>query len=85
MYAEFPSMQDVNTTIKKLNLGIYAPVEYILPSQKASYSEKYDVEVKDGKSKFTQADREKQLVNLMRVNILKRLESSISAFTITLT
>ncbi len=84
MYAEFPSMQDVNTTIKKLNLGIYAPVEYILPSQKASYSEKYDVEVKDGKSKFTQADREKQLVNLMRVNILKRLESSISAFTITI-
>ena len=84
MYAEFPSMQDVNTTIKKLNLGIYAPVEYILPSQKASYSEKYDVEVKDGKSKFTQADREKQLVNLMRANILKRLESSISAFTITI-
>lgn len=84
MYVEFPSMQDVNTTIKKLNLGIYAPVEYILPSQKASYSEKYDVEVKDGKSKFTQADREKQLVNLMRVNILKRLESSISAFTITI-
>lgn len=84
MYAEFPSMQDVNTTIKKVNLGIYAPVEYILPSQKASYSEKYDVEVKDGKSKFTQADREKQLVNLMRVNILKRLESSISAFTITI-
>lgn len=84
MYAEFPSMQDVNTTIKKLNLGIYAPVEYILPSQKESYFEKYDVEVKDGKSKFTQADREKQLVNLMRVNILKRLESSISAFTITI-
>ena len=84
MHEEFPSMQDVNTTIKKLNLGIYAPVEYILPSQKASYSEKYDVEVKDGKSKFTQADREKQLVNLMRVNILKRLESSISAFTITI-
>lgn len=84
MYAEFPSMQDVNTTIKKLNLGIYALVEYILPSQKASYSKKYDVEVKDGKSKFTQSDREKQLVNLMRVNILKRLESSISAFTITI-
>jgi hypothetical protein len=83
MYAEFPSMQDVNTTIKKLNLGIYAPVEYILPSKKAEYSAKYDVEVKEGKSKFTQADREKQLVNLMRVNILKRLESSISAFSIT--
>jgi len=84
MYAEFPSMQEVNTTIKKLNLGIYAPVEYILPSKKAEYSTKYDVEVKEGKSKFTQADREKQLVNLMRVNILKRLESSISSFAITL-
>ncbi len=84
MYAEFPSMQDVNTTIKKLNLGIYAPVEYIMPSKKEEYSRKYDVEVKEGKSKFTQADREKQLVNLMRVNILKRLESSISAFSITI-
>ena len=84
MYAEFPPMQDVNTTIKKLNLGIYAPVEYILPSKKAEYSEKYDVAVKDGKSKFTQADREKQLVNLMRVNILKRLESSINSFAITI-
>ena len=84
MYAEFPPMQDVNTAIKKLNLGIYAPVEYILPSKKAEYSEKYDVAVKDGKSKFTQADREKQLVNLMRVNILKRLESSINSFAITI-
>ena len=83
MYAEFPQMQEVNTTIKKLNLGIYAPVAYLLPSKKDEYSAKYDVEVKEGKSKFTQADREKQLVNLMRVNILKRLESSISSFSIT--
>lgn len=80
---EFPSMQEVNTTIKKLNLGIYAPIEYLMPDKKAEYSAKYDVEVKEGKSKFTQADREKQLVNLMRVNILKRLESSINSFSIT--
>ena len=84
IHAEFPQMQEVNTTIKKLNLGIYAPIEYILPSKKAEYSEKYDVEVKEGKSKFTQADREKQLVNLMRVNILKRLESSVYSFSITI-
>lgn len=84
MYAEFPQMQDVNTTIKKLNLGIYAPIEYVKLSKKDEYSAKYDVEVKERKSIFTQADREKQLVNLMRVNILKRLESSISAFTITI-
>ncbi|MDQ9758651.1 hypothetical protein RFZ45_06910, partial [Acinetobacter baumannii] len=35
-------------------------------------------------SKFKQVDREKNIVNLMRVNIFKRLESSINSFTLTL-
>src|SRR5574344_625961 len=81
---QFPALGVVNSTIKKLNLGIYAPLEYVLPSRKNDYSAKYDVEVKEGKSVFKQADREKQLVNLMRVNILKRLESSINSFAITI-
>lgn len=81
---QFPALVVVNSTIKKLNLGIYAPLEYVLPSRKNDYSAKYDVEVKEGKSVFKQADREKQLVNLMRVNILKRLESSINSFAITI-
>lgn len=81
---QFPPLKEVNTTIKKLNLGIYSPLEYVLGSKKDAYAAKYDVEVKEGKSVFKQADREKQLVNLMRVNILKRLESSINSFSITI-
>ena len=45
---------------------------------------KYDIELRGGVSKFTQMDRETQLVNLMRINILKRLESSIYAYALTL-
>ncbi|MEZ5509754.1 MAG: hypothetical protein R3F47_07610 [Gammaproteobacteria bacterium] len=37
-----------------------------------------------GKSKFRQADREQSLKNLMTVNLLKRLESSVAAFRLTL-
>jgi hypothetical protein len=44
----------------------------------------YDTEVKEGKSKFRQADREKSLQALMTTNLLKRLESSVHSFRLTL-
>jgi len=47
------------------------------------YGKKYDIMVKDGTSRFRQIDRENNLINLMRVNILKRMESSIYSFGIT--
>ena len=49
-----------------------------------SNEDKYDIEVKGGQSSFHQADREKSLQILMRINFLKRLESSVSSFRITL-
>ena len=70
--------------IAKLHLSIYSPMLYVLPSKLAYYEELYDQEVKGGVSKFKQVDREKNIVNLMRVNIFKRLESSINSFTLTL-
>ena len=45
------------------------------------YSKKYDTNT--GKSVFKQTDREESLVHLMRINILKRMESSIYSFAIT--
>lgn len=80
---EFPSMEHLNKIIKNLNLGLYSPIQYVLPEKRARYSELYDVKVKDGGSVFKQADRERALVNLMRINILKRLESSICSFGMT--
>lgn len=81
---EFPSLGKVNGMIASLNLAIYSPMHYILPNRLKYYEELYDQEVKEGKGSFKQIDREKNIINLMRVNILKRLESSINSFSLTL-
>lgn len=80
---EFPSFEDINNAIRKLNMAMYSPLFYVLPNKRRKYEEKYDIELRGGVSKFTQMDRETQLVNLMRVNILKRLESSIYSYVLT--
>lgn len=67
-----------------MNLAVYAPISYILGSRVAKYEEKYDTEVHEGKSKFKQVDRESSLQRLMTINLLKRLESSVQAFRLTL-
>ena len=77
---QFPPLKDVNMAIKKLNLAAYAPLEYVRMDKKDEYSRKYDQEVKGGKSIFRQVDRERSLIHLMRVNLLKRMESSINSF-----
>lgn len=68
----------------KLKLCIYNPLEYLLDTKKDEYEEKYKTLVKNGKSVFSQYDREKNLVNLMRINILKRLESGVDSYRLTL-
>jgi hypothetical protein len=75
---------DIFRELSLLKLSIYAPVSYILPSRIEKYEELYDTEVSGGKSKLRQADREKSLQALMTTNLLKRLESSVEAFRITL-
>lgn len=65
-----------------LNLSIYTPINYVLPSKQRLYADKYDKQV--NASTFTQADREKSLQILMRINLLKRIESSLDSFRITL-
>ena len=81
---EFPSLSIINKNIKKLNLSVYSLLEYVRFDKKQEYEEKYNISVKWGQSVFRQTDREKSLIHLMRVNILKRLESSIFSFDLTL-
>lgn len=80
---EFPSIELVNKTIKKLTLCVYSPLGYVLPEKRSEYEKKYDMSVGKGQSVFKQIDREKSLVGLMRVNMLKRMESSIYSFKLT--
>jgi len=77
---QFPPLKDVNMSIKRLNLSAYAPLEYLRNDKKEEYSRKYDQTVKGGASVFRQVDRERNLIHLMRVNLLKRMESSIHSF-----
>lgn len=81
---DFPSFKSINTDILKLNLAIYSPMKYILPHKIDIYAEKYDTKVKGGKSVLKQTDRESSIVYLMKSSLLKRLESSVNSFTLTL-
>ncbi|MES2413690.1 MAG: helicase-related protein [Pseudomonadota bacterium] len=75
---------DIFNQLSLLKLAVYAPVGYILPSRIKKYEDIYDTEVASGGGKLKQADREKSLQALMTVNLLKRLESSVAAFRLTL-
>jgi len=68
-----------------LKLAVYAPLSYILPSRLSEYEAIYDTTVEGGKTKLRQADRERSLQRLMTTLLLKRLESSVEAFRLTLT
>ena len=80
----FPKLSVINNDILRLTLPIYSPLLYVLPIKREEYESEYKQVVQEGKSAFFQSDREKNLVNLMRVNLLKRLESSVSSFAMTL-
>lgn len=80
---EFPDIGEINKRLQRLTLALYAPISYLLPEKRKAYAKKYDVKVKTGHSVFRQADREQQLVGLVRVNLLKRMESSIHSFALT--
>lgn len=68
-----------------LNLSVYTPLNYVLPSRIEHYETLYDKTVKDGKgARLKQRDREQNLQILMRINLLKRIESSVHSFRITL-
>ena len=80
---EFPPIENINKLIKKLTLCVYSPLGYILPEKRIAYEKKYDMTVGINNSVFRQTDREQSLVGLMRVGILKRMESSINSFALT--
>ena len=75
---------EIFNQLSLLKLAVYAPVSYILTSRLPKYEDLYDTQVMGGKGKLKQADREKSLQALMTTNLLKRLESSVQAFRLTL-
>jgi SNF2 family DNA or RNA helicase len=80
---EFRSIREINDEIRRLKLAAYAPLRYVLPHKQAAYDEKYSTEVRGGEGFFRQADREESLIHLLRINVLKRMESAVSSFSLT--
>lgn len=74
---QFLSYDKLNEQISKYQLAVFNPARFL----KQEFAHYYD----DGVVRnFTQADRETFLIGMMKVNFLKRLESSVHSFTITI-
>lgn len=80
---KFKDIGEIYDEISTLTLAYYTPLEYVRADRKDAYEAKYAIETERG-TVFKQADREESLIYLMRVNLLKRLESSIHAFKLTI-
>lgn len=87
-----PKLTDLRTAINYneifeqlmlLTLSIYTPTHFIQESKKEKYAEMYgDNKVNVG---FTQANREQGIRRLTAINLMKRMESSVYSFKLTLT
>ena len=80
---DFINIDDIFKRLTLFNMSVYSPFEYILPDKMEFYSNIYDTTVSEN-VRLGQINREKSLQKLMRVNLLKRLESSVESFRITL-
>lgn len=77
------SYNEIFEQLMLLTLTIYTPTHYILPSKMEKYAELYgDNKVNVG---FTQANREQGIRRLTAINLMKRMESSVYSFNLTLT
>jgi hypothetical protein len=79
---KFKNIGEIYDEISTLTLASYTPLGYVRADKRDFYEEKYDMQTHTG-SVFRQVDREQSLIYLMRVNLLKRLESSIHSFKLT--
>ena len=66
------TFQGINNSLQMLNLEVYVPTDFILPSKIQDYG--------IDKTKIGRAGREQGIRRLMGINLLKRLESSIYSF-----
>ena len=74
----FPTYDRLNEEIEKYQLSLFKPSAYVLPQFKSLYAGEGVIK------NFSQETRERFLIGMMKVNFLKRLESSVRSFAITM-
>lgn len=76
----FPSYDRLNKQILEYKLSVFNPSAYVKPDKQKKYEDLAATEV----LAFKQTDRENFLIGMMKINYLKRLESSIESFEISM-
>ena len=76
------SFNDIFVSVTELNLAIYTPSDFILPSKLEKY---LDTKTDGSLGNLSRSGRERGIRQLMSINLLKRLESSVNSFLLTLT
>ena len=79
--ADVPNYGEIYSRLMALNLAIYTPSDFIHPSKIAKYQNPAGDRAK---ANLTQSGREAGIRRLIGINLLKRLESSVQAFRLTL-
>ena len=70
------SYDDLHQRIGNFRLAVYMPSQYLQDTS--------SLDEEKAKLRFDQRDRERWLIGMMRVNLLKRLESAVHSFTLTM-
>ena len=80
------TFRDIIEIVQQLNLSIYTPSAFILPSKKDKYGidTEDELDVETGAHRLSIEDRELGIRRLMGINMLKRLESSVNSFRLTI-
>ena len=77
---KFLTFEQINAKIDNLTLSLYHPSSYLRKDLPQEVCDQYAKKIDN----FTQEGRERILIAMMKVNFLKRLESSIDSFRLTL-
>lgn len=72
---------EIFSLIQSLNLAIYTPSDFIMPSKAHKYGKDEDTDPSE--IGLTRSGREQGIRRLMCTNLLKRLESSVNSFLLT--
>jgi hypothetical protein len=76
---EFPTFSSIDAKISGLKLALYNPFTFVHAQERQRYNER------DSRTAgFDQANREQYLIAMMKVGFLKRLESSVNSFGVTM-
>lgn len=91
-YTQVMTYKDIYEKLLSMTMNVYAPLSMLQPSCREKYEQEYELDPEDedvytsslGPGLTRQINRENGIKKLMTVNLLKRLESSVEAFRLTL-